>query len=507
MAYKFNPFVGNLDQTLSLSALDDRYVNVTGDSMTGLLDISLETADTNTTAEVLTFGRTSTTNGNTGFGSEIQFTNQITSIGSPYPVTLDSSLRGTRLLAGSIRTKWKDHFTAATSTLTLSAYVNGTTEREAIVIDANTSGANVSIGSVTSTSGLFSVNIGRGTVSAANGSILLSNTTGASITGNGSVGLYGGGVGSITSSASVGIIGSYGYVTGTYNSAVGSWVRADGSSHSHTYGSGNAGATAYLDNNIADSILMGANGNQFVHFRTDYNLFKAVSATHIPGVFQGTTSQTANLTEWQNGSGSVLGARASNGYISVGSGSPTYAITVNDGTVESSAVPGLGTASTISAQGATAAYFMGRATSSNIEFIMGVSASSSAVFNGSMTNHPLQFRTNNVTRFTVETSGRISFNHSTSHPIETITASSDTLDDTNHIVLCDATSNAITINLPAASGSSGLIYHIKKVDSSINIITIDPNGSELIDGDTTKEITEQHTSVQIVCDGSAWYVI
>jgi hypothetical protein len=38
--------------------------------------------------------------------------------------------------------------------------------------------------------------------------------------------------------------------------------------------------------------------------------------------------------------------------------------------------------------------------------------------------------------------------------IETITAASDTLDDTNYIVLCDCTSNSITINLPTAVGNS-----------------------------------------------------
>jgi hypothetical protein len=39
MAYKFNPFTGNFDVTLSISELDDRYVNITGDTMTGSLDM------------------------------------------------------------------------------------------------------------------------------------------------------------------------------------------------------------------------------------------------------------------------------------------------------------------------------------------------------------------------------------------------------------------------------------------------------------------------------------
>jgi hypothetical protein len=88
--------------------------------------------------------------------------------------------------------------------------------------------------------------------------------------------------------------------------------------------------------------------------------------------------------------------------------------------------------------------------------------------------------------------------------VETITASSDTLDDSNYDVLCDCSSNAITINLPAASGNTGLEYLVTKVDSSGNAVTIDPNGSETINGVTTAIITAQYTSLTLRCDGSNW---
>jgi len=91
--------------------------------------------------------------------------------------------------------------------------------------------------------------------------------------------------------------------------------------------------------------------------------------------------------------------------------------------------------------------------------------------------------------------------------VETITAATDTLDDTNHIVLCDTTSNAITINLPAASGNTGLTYHIKKIDSVTNTVTVDANASETIDGATTQVIIAQYDSMYIVCDGSNWHII
>jgi hypothetical protein len=74
------------------------------------------------------------------------------------------------------------------------------------------------------------------------------------------------------------------------------------------------------------------------------------------------------------------------------------------------------------------------------------------------------------------------------------------------VILADATSNAITVNLPMASGNSGLQYFIKKTDSSANTVTIDPNASETVDGQTTYILTVQYESIIIICDGSNWFV-
>jgi hypothetical protein len=90
--------------------------------------------------------------------------------------------------------------------------------------------------------------------------------------------------------------------------------------------------------------------------------------------------------------------------------------------------------------------------------------------------------------------------------VTTIT-SDDTLTTSQTVVLCDASSGAITVTLPAASGNDGRHYHVKKIDSSGNAVTIDGNGSETIDGETTQVITMQYNSINIVCDGSAWYIL
>jgi hypothetical protein len=80
-----------------------------------------------------------------------------------------------------------------------------------------------------------------------------------------------------------------------------------------------------------------------------------------------------------------------------------------------------------------------------------------------------------------------------------------TVDD--GVILCDASSAAFTVTLPAVSGNAGLNFHIKKTDSSGNAVTVDGNASETIDGATTAVITAQWESIQIVSDGSAWYII
>ena len=76
-----------------------------------------------------------------------------------------------------------------------------------------------------------------------------------------------------------------------------------------------------------------------------------------------------------------------------------------------------------------------------------------------------------------------------------------------NVILADATSNAITITLPAASSSSKKLFIIKKIDATSNIVTIDGNSSETIDGDLEQNFSVQYTSITLYCDGSNWHII
>lgn len=90
--------------------------------------------------------------------------------------------------------------------------------------------------------------------------------------------------------------------------------------------------------------------------------------------------------------------------------------------------------------------------------------------------------------------------------VNTITADT-TLTTSYTVVLCDASAGAITLTLPAASANTGRMYHIKKIDSSGNAVTVDANANETIDGGLTAVVGEQYETITIVCDGSNWHVL
>ena len=69
----------------------------------------------------------------------------------------------------------------------------------------------------------------------------------------------------------------------------------------------------------------------------------------------------------------------------------------------------------------------------------------------------------------------------------------------------DTAGSTVTINLPAVSGNAGLTYFIKKTGTTANVV-IDGNASETIDGATTATLTVQYESINIVCNGTTWFV-
>jgi hypothetical protein len=93
------------------------------------------------------------------------------------------------------------------------------------------------------------------------------------------------------------------------------------------------------------------------------------------------------------------------------------------------------------------------------------------------------------------------------YQINTFTSSTVQLKDNHSTVLCDASSNQMTVTLPRAGSMVGRVVTVKKIDSSANTVTIDGYKSETIDGDTTTIITKQWTSLRLQSDGNNWVIM
>lgn len=78
---------------------------------------------------------------------------------------------------------------------------------------------------------------------------------------------------------------------------------------------------------------------------------------------------------------------------------------------------------------------------------------------------------------------------------------SGSLTGTEGVVLADATSGAVTLTLPAASGVPNRTVYVKKVDASGNAVNVGT-----VDGGSTALAT-QYAAVQVYSDGTNWHVI
>lgn len=75
------------------------------------------------------------------------------------------------------------------------------------------------------------------------------------------------------------------------------------------------------------------------------------------------------------------------------------------------------------------------------------------------------------------------------------------------VILCNAGLGGFTITLPAAAGISGKEYEIKKIDATGNVVTVDGNAAETIDGDPTFPLDTEDAALWLVSDGANWQVL
>jgi len=82
-----------------------------------------------------------------------------------------------------------------------------------------------------------------------------------------------------------------------------------------------------------------------------------------------------------------------------------------------------------------------------------------------------------------------------------------TISGTDVVVFANATSGNVTITLPTASANAGYRFYVKRIDGSANTCSVARSGSDTIDGQTSISLDLQYTSLTLVSDGSAWYII
>lgn len=90
----------------------------------------------------------------------------------------------------------------------------------------------------------------------------------------------------------------------------------------------------------------------------------------------------------------------------------------------------------------------------------------------------------------------------------TITAAGTTaLQFLPSVLLCDATAGNQTIALPRVGDFTTGTYFIKKVDSSANTVTIDPDSTDVIDDAATFVLSVQYDSIFFVSNGTKWHIL
>jgi hypothetical protein len=82
-----------------------------------------------------------------------------------------------------------------------------------------------------------------------------------------------------------------------------------------------------------------------------------------------------------------------------------------------------------------------------------------------------------------------------------------TLTATDCLIFANASSASVTITLPLASSVPGYRFVVKRIDSSANTCSVATSGSDTIDGASTISFSLQYTSMEMVSNGSAWYII
>lgn len=127
------------------------------------------------------------------------------------------------------------------------------------------------------------------------------------------------------------------------------------------------------------------------------------------------------------------------------------------------------------------------------------------VFGGTTSTAPVQSGTVGIAGYVLTSNGTgqlPTFQNPTILPYTAKTAAY-TATDSDYVI--DCTSGVFAVTLPTAVGRTGKVFIIKR--TSTGLITIVPNGSELIDGSTGVSLDIRYSSITVQSTGTGWIII
>lgn len=107
---------------------------------------------------------------------------------------------------------------------------------------------------------------------------------------------------------------------------------------------------------------------------------------------------------------------------------------------------------------------------------------------------------------TVDPTSTLQVTGSVAKSITTQTGNTYAATATDHTIICSPALGNMIVSLPAAAGVTGRIYVIKR-NSGLFLVSVDPSGSETIDGGSANRALANNESIMIQSNGTSWFII